>query len=64
VVYVPDTTNFSMIAFDADTGAVLRVQPTGGPPSSPVAISGNSLYMGEGTFVDGVGGVWGFQTAP
>jgi outer membrane protein assembly factor BamB len=64
VVYVPDTTNFSLIAFDADTGAVLRVQPTGGPPSSPVAISGNSLYLGAGTFVDGVGGVWGFQTTP
>lgn len=62
VVYVPDTTNFSLIAFDADTGAVLRVQPTGAPPSSPVAISGSSLYLGAGTDVDGAGGVWGFQT--
>jgi len=64
VVYVPDTTNFSMIALDADTGAVLRIQPTGAPPSSPVAISGNSLYFGAGTFIDGAGGVWGLQTAP
>ncbi|MBV9412709.1 MAG: PQQ-binding-like beta-propeller repeat protein [Acidimicrobiia bacterium] len=64
VVYVPDTTNFSLMAFDADTGALLRVQPTGVPPSSPVAVSGNSLYMGAGTFVDGAGGVWGFQTTP
>jgi outer membrane protein assembly factor BamB len=62
VVYVPDTTNFSVIALDADTGAVLRVQPTGAPPSSPVAVSGHSLYFGAGTFVDGAGGIWGFQT--
>ncbi|MBV9042049.1 MAG: PQQ-binding-like beta-propeller repeat protein [Acidimicrobiia bacterium] len=49
VVFVPDTFTDSLMAFDADTGAILRVQPLDAPPSSPVAISGNSLYMGAGT---------------
>jgi outer membrane protein assembly factor BamB len=63
VVYVPDTFTDSLLAFDADTGAPLRAQPLDAPPASPVAISGNSLYMGAGTDVNGLGGVWGFQTA-
>jgi len=63
VVFVPDTFTDSMVALDADTGAVLRQQPLSAPPASPVAISGSSLYLGVGTDVDGVGGVWGFQTA-
>ena len=49
VVFVPDTFTDSLMALDADTGAILRVQPLDAPPSSPVAISGNSLYMGAGT---------------
>ncbi len=64
VVFVPDTFSDSLLALDADTGAVLRSQPLNAPPASPVAISGNSLYVGAGTDVDGVGGVWGFQTTP
>ncbi|MBV8305139.1 MAG: PQQ-binding-like beta-propeller repeat protein [Acidimicrobiia bacterium] len=49
VVFVPDTVMDSLLALDADTGAILRIQPLDAPPSSPVAISGNSLYMGAGT---------------
>ena len=64
VVYVPDTFTDSLLALDADTGAVLRAQPVIGPPASPVAISGNSLYIGSGTDVDGVGGITGFTTTP
>ena len=53
VVFVPDTFTDSLIALDADTGAILRVQPLDAPPASPVAISGNSLYLGAGTTENG-----------
>jgi polyvinyl alcohol dehydrogenase (cytochrome) len=71
VVFTPDTTNDSLIAFDADTGIPLRVVPLDAPPSSPVAISGDWVYEGAGTTesspplseLAGLGGIWGLQTA-
>jgi outer membrane protein assembly factor BamB len=53
-----------MQAFDASTGHPVWTFPMGGPPSSPPAIVGNSLYAGTGTDVDGIGGIWGFSTTP
>jgi outer membrane protein assembly factor BamB len=70
VVFVPDTVSDSLLVVDADTGALLRVVPVVAPSSSPVAISGSSLYMGAGTTENGLpgtsslGGVWGLQVAP
>ena len=64
VVFVPDTFTFTMQAFDASTGHQVWASPTGGPPSSPPSIVGNSVYFGSGTDVDGVGGIWGFSTTP
>lgn len=71
VVFSPDTTNDSLVALDADTGRPLRVIPLDAPPSSPVAVSGDSVYEGAGTTesspplstLAGFGGIWGFQTA-
>ncbi|HAM02849.1 MAG TPA: hypothetical protein DCQ30_11595 [Acidimicrobiaceae bacterium] len=69
VVFVPDTVSDSLLVLGADTGALLRDVPLDAPPSSPVAISGGSLYMGAGTTENGLpgtsslGGVWGFQVA-
>ena len=53
VVFVPDTFTDSLLALDADTGAILRSQPLNAPPSSAVAISGSSLYLGSGTTEQG-----------
>jgi polyvinyl alcohol dehydrogenase (cytochrome) len=64
VVFVPDTFSFTMQAYDASTGHPVWAFPMGGPPSSPPAIVGNSLYAGTGTDVDGIGGIWGFSTTP
>src|SRR5438445_8726722 len=72
VVFVPDTFTDSLLALDADTGAVLRAQPLNAPPSSPVAVVGNSVYMGSGTTesspplntLSSFGGIWAFQTGP
>ncbi|HUY63724.1 MAG TPA: PQQ-binding-like beta-propeller repeat protein [Acidimicrobiales bacterium] len=70
VVFVPDTVSDSLLVLDADTGAVIKAIPLDAPSSSPVAISGGSLYMGAGTTENGLpgtsslGGVWGFQTVP
>lgn len=69
VVFVPDTVSDSLLVLDADTGAVLRAVPLDAPTSSPVAISGGSLYVGAGTTENGLpgtgsfGGIWGFQVA-
>jgi outer membrane protein assembly factor BamB len=70
VVFVPDTFTDSLMALDADTGAILRVQPLDAPPASPVAISGDAVYLGAGTTesspplsaLSSFGGVWGFET--
>ena len=68
VVFVPDTFTFTMQAWDADTGVPLWSFPTGGPPASPPAVVGNSLYFGSGVSfgppLDSVGAVWGLSTAP
>lgn len=69
VVFVPDTFTFTMQAWDADTGVPLWSFPMQGPPASPPAVVGNSLYFGSGIDFSGapglgqVGAVWGFQTA-
>ncbi|MHB8439571.1 MAG: outer membrane protein assembly factor BamB family protein [Acidimicrobiales bacterium] len=68
VVFTPDTVSDSLWVLDAETGAPLRIIPLESPPSSPVAVSGGSLYMGSGTTEAGlpvlptVGGVWGLST--
>jgi polyvinyl alcohol dehydrogenase (cytochrome) len=68
VVFVPDTFTFTVQAFDANTGVPLWAFPMQGPPASPPAIVGNSLYLGSGiSFGDplnSVGAIWGFQTTP
>ncbi len=61
VVFVPDTFTDSLVAIDADTGVPLRVQPLDAPPASPVAVSGASVYVGSGTEVGSLGGVWAFD---
>ena len=53
VVFVPDTFTDSLLALDADTGAILRTQALDAPPASPIAVSGNSIYMGAGTTEQG-----------
>jgi outer membrane protein assembly factor BamB len=68
VVFVPDTTNDSLLVFHAETGVVLRAQPLNAPPSSPVAVVGRSVYMGSGTTqsspplsaIGALGGIWSF----
>jgi len=68
VVFVPDTFTFTMQAWDADTGVPLWSFPTQGPPASPPAVVGNSIYFGSGVDfgapLNSIGSVWGFQTAP
>jgi outer membrane protein assembly factor BamB len=70
VVYAPDTLTDSLLVLDANSGLPLRIMPLNAPPSSPVAISGDTVYEGAGTtestppFSDlgGLGGIWAFQT--
>ncbi|MCU1448965.1 MAG: PQQ-like domain [Acidimicrobiales bacterium] len=68
VVFIPDTFTFTVQAFDANTGVPLWAFPMQGPPASPPAIVGNSLYLGSGISfgppLDSIGAIWGFQTAP
>lgn len=49
IVLVPSTAGLSVQAFDADDGTVLWVSPLNGPPSSGVAVAGDSIYLGTGT---------------
>jgi len=49
VLFVPDTFTDTVLVLDAETGQVLRALPMNVPPASPVAISGNSVYVGAGT---------------
>jgi outer membrane protein assembly factor BamB len=66
VVFVPDTFTFTLQAFDANTGVPLWAFPMQGPPASPPAIVGASLYVGSGIAfgppLDSIGAIWGFQT--
>jgi outer membrane protein assembly factor BamB len=66
VVFVPDTTNASLVALDASTGLLLKVLPVVGPPSSTPAVVGDSVYLSAGTSQNGIpvldrtGGVYRF----
>jgi outer membrane protein assembly factor BamB len=69
VVFAPQTTGFSIIAYDARTGLPIWVFPIGAAPSSAAAIAGRGIYLGAGTSFDMAGGkqippqatgVWGF----
>ena len=67
VVYVPSTAGFGIYVFHADTGALLRILPLNGAPSSAPAIVGNSIYAGAGTTNQGIpierlSGIWAFRT--
>ena len=67
VVLVPSTFDFSLKAFDANTGLPLADLPLDGPPASAPTAMGNSVYLGVGTST-GQGsplatfsGVWAFR---
>jgi outer membrane protein assembly factor BamB len=49
VVLMADTVNFSLYAFNANTGALLATRPLPGPPSSAPVIVGDSIYVDIGT---------------
>jgi outer membrane protein assembly factor BamB len=69
VVFAPDTVADSLMVLDANTGLPLRIIPLNAPPSSPVAISGDTVFEGAGTtentapfsLIAGLGGIWAFQ---
>jgi outer membrane protein assembly factor BamB len=65
-VFIPDTFTFSIQAFDANTGTPIWAFPMQGPPASPPAVVGNSLYLGSGISfgapLNSVGAIWGFET--
>jgi outer membrane protein assembly factor BamB len=69
VVFAPQTTAFSIIAYSAKTGLPIWAFPIGAAPSSAAAIAGRGLYLGAGTSFDMANGkqippqatgVWGF----
>lgn len=69
IVFAPQTTAFSILAYAAGTGALVWAFPLGAAPSSAAAIAGRGLYIGAGTSFGTVGGkefppqatgVWGF----
>jgi outer membrane protein assembly factor BamB len=69
VVFAPQSLAFSVLAYNAGTGAPVWAFPLGAAPSSAAAIAGGGMYIGAGTSfgaVDGVQvppqatGVWGF----
>jgi polyvinyl alcohol dehydrogenase (cytochrome) len=69
VVFAPVTTMDALVLFAADTGVILRTQPLNAPPSSPVAVVGDRVFIGSGTTentpplsaIGSLGGIWGFQ---
>lgn len=69
---VHPTQAFGVHAVDLVTHLVVWDAPLNSPPSSPVAVVGNAVYMGSGTTenapplnaLSSVGGVWAFQTTP
>lgn len=68
VVFAPDTTQFSMAAYDTATGAPIYRLPLGAAPSGGAAISGNTIVVGAGTFFGDqvppqLTGVWCFRPA-
>jgi hypothetical protein len=71
VVFSPALIELGMLLLDANTGLPLRLLPLIAPPSSPPAVSGDSIYMGSGTtessppfsLLVGLGGIFAYQTA-
>jgi outer membrane protein assembly factor BamB len=68
VVFAPDTTQFSFAAYDTATGAPVYRLPVGAAPSGGVAVSGNDVVVGVGTFFGDqvppqATGVWCFRPA-
>jgi outer membrane protein assembly factor BamB len=69
LVFLPDTFGFALHAYDADTGRLVWTLPTVGPPASPPAFLGDTMYFGSGIPQDGsplsnVGGIWAFSLPP
>jgi polyvinyl alcohol dehydrogenase (cytochrome) len=49
IAFVPDTTEFSVIAIDTSTGLPLWQAPVLGPPSSTAVVDGSYVVVGSGT---------------
>ena len=49
VVLVPSTFSAELLAFQADTGALLSVMPVAGASSSSPTVVGDAIYLGAGT---------------
>jgi outer membrane protein assembly factor BamB len=49
VAFVPDTTEFSVIAVDTSTGLPLWQAPVLGPPSGTAVVDGSTVVVGSGT---------------
>ena len=69
VLFVPDTFSDQLLVLDGDTGVTLRTIPLNVPPASPVAVSGNRVFLGAGVGENGLpvnnyGGIWAFSTLP
>ena len=67
VVFAPDTTEFSVKAYLAADGVPLWHLPVGAAPSGGVAVSGDDIVFGVGTYLDQpnrmppqVAGIWCF----
>lgn len=69
VVFAPQSLAFSVLAYNADTGAPVWAFPLGAAPSSAAAIAGSGVYLGAGTSFGAINGqqvppqatgVWGF----
>lgn len=77
VIFAPQTTGFSIVAYSAETGMPLWAFPLAAAPSSGTAIVGSSIFFGTGTGglagaipVSGAGslppqesGIWSFSTS-
>ncbi len=73
VVFFPDTTGFSLVAYDAQDGLPLWAFPLGAATASGAAIVGDRVFVGAGlaeesedgvTIPPGANGVWSFSTTP
>jgi len=68
LVWAPDTTEFSVNAYEAGTGAPLWHLPIAAATSGGVAVSGNNVVVGVGTFFAAgvppqLTGIWCFRPA-
>jgi outer membrane protein assembly factor BamB len=70
VVFVPSTTEFSAVAYDADNGLPLWHFPLGAVPASGASITGQGIFLGTGisegevdstTVPPGANGIWSFS---